>query len=81
MGSVLENLRRLNRKERFFLLAHALDRPDFHLGFPFRAEVQARLGLAIADTCARVVLATFGLAEPEAVSALTRALRITPLAP
>jgi hypothetical protein len=47
MQSFIDNLRRFNRKERFYLLGFALDRPSFTLGRPFRSKLLAAFGLHV----------------------------------
>jgi len=47
MSELIENLRKFNRKERFFLVGMALGNPDFALSDPFRGEINAVLGLDV----------------------------------
>jgi hypothetical protein len=49
MSSVVEFLRAFNRKERFFLVGHALGNPKFALSDAFRADLAATIGLAVPD--------------------------------
>lgn len=44
LTTFLEYLESFNRKERFFLVGWALDRPTFRLGEQFRADVKPYLG-------------------------------------
>jgi len=50
MSTLIENLRRLNRKERFFLIGMALGKPDFGLDAAFRERLSAGFGVAVPDT-------------------------------
>jgi hypothetical protein len=43
----LEHLERLNRKERFFLVALALGNPKFRLSDHFRKEISSRIGIDV----------------------------------
>lgn len=47
MPSVINYLRKFNRKERFFLVGWALGNPDFVLGAEFRSKLQDRLDLQV----------------------------------
>ncbi|MEX2081463.1 MAG: hypothetical protein WEC33_07580 [Dehalococcoidia bacterium] len=47
MTSYIDNLRLLNRKERFYLVGFALDRPDFALGDNFRRILQRELNVTV----------------------------------
>lgn len=47
MSALLDQLRRFNRKERFFLVGLALGKPDFQLGDKFRADVERLLSVSI----------------------------------
>ncbi len=49
--SVIDYLRRFNRKERFYLVGWALGNPDFHLGDEFRRALGERLRLPIPRDC------------------------------
>ena len=46
---VIENLRRFNRKERYYLIRTALDIPEFKLGKSFRESLQECLGLQVPE--------------------------------
>lgn len=46
---LLDNLRRLNRKERFYLLGWALDKPDFDLGSTFRSCLSHELDQGVRE--------------------------------
>lgn len=47
MVSYIENLQLLNRKERFYLVGFALDRPSFELGENFKQVLSAELGVKV----------------------------------
>lgn len=47
--SLLEHLERLNRKERFFLVALALGNPKFRLSARFRRELSSKIGVEVPD--------------------------------
>ncbi len=47
MSSMIENLDRLNRKERFFLIGTVLGNPNFTLDAKFRTELSSKFGLDI----------------------------------
>ena len=49
MSTMIENLQRLNRKERFFLIGMALGNPDFVLDSAFRQRLSAGFRVAIPD--------------------------------
>ena len=42
--NVIENLQKLNSKERFWLIGHALGNDGFHVSAPFRSELATALG-------------------------------------
>ena len=44
----IDNLRSLNRKERFFLVGWALDNREFRLGPAFRRQISPVVGLSLA---------------------------------
>lgn len=46
---VIENLRRFNRKERYYLIGAALDNPEFKIGYSFRKRLQRCLGLRVPE--------------------------------
>lgn len=46
---LIELLRRLNSKERFFLVGHALGNPTFRLGSDFRNALGSQLGLPVPE--------------------------------
>lgn len=46
-STLLQELARFNAKERFFLIAYALDKPDFRLGEPFRAALENALNIPV----------------------------------
>ncbi len=48
-NKVIENLRRFNRKERFYLVGAALDKPNFTLGRFFRKRLKECLGLQVPE--------------------------------
>ena len=47
MSALIEQLKRFNRKERFFLVGLALDKPDFALGDGFRSSLEHLLPVSI----------------------------------
>ena len=47
MSSVIEFLKAFNRKERFFLVADALGKPDFELSPEFKQKLERALGLRV----------------------------------
>jgi hypothetical protein len=49
MSAIIENLNRLNRKERFFLIGMALGNPEFRLGQVFRNQLNDGFRLVIPD--------------------------------
>ncbi len=49
MADVIENLRRLNRKERFFLIGMALGNPEFRLDATFRRELDRQFNLTVPE--------------------------------
>lgn len=50
MSSFIDNLDRLNRKERYFLIGMALGNPQFRLDPRFRDKLSDKYGLTIPDT-------------------------------
>ena len=50
MSSFTDNLDRLNRKERYFLIGMALGNPEFKLDPAFRHKLSNKYGLTIPDT-------------------------------
>jgi len=49
VSNVIENLERLNRKERFFLVGMALGNPQFRLETEFRKELDSQFHLTIPE--------------------------------
>lgn len=49
MTSFINNLDRLNRKERYFLIGMALGNPKFKLNSAFRQKLSKKYGLAVPD--------------------------------
>ena len=47
MSALIDQLKRFNRKERFFLVGLALGNPDFKLSDAFRSSLHDLLGVSI----------------------------------
>ena len=90
MSSVIDFLRAFNRKERFFLVGHALGNPDFNLSEEFRRDLETALQVQVPRDAlvamdyhltwiyAAVALGSQGLdaSSPKAIPAQDNAARV-----
>lgn len=57
MGDLIGILKSFNRKERFFLIARALGKPEFELSEDFREELGNKIGLEVPEDPEKVFVA------------------------
>ena len=50
MSAMIDNLEKLNRKERFFFIGMVLDNPKFKLDPMFRQRLSTKFNVVIPDT-------------------------------